>query len=77
MKRIMYGNLILGYEVNKDKSAHFEILDVKSQAKFFVNIDKTGTSRYAWTLPNGKLKKKIPIVKPLKRLYDMYNKEVA
>ena len=74
MKRIMFGNFQLGYE-QKGKEAYCEIFDLKAQTRFQVDINKNGI---AYIHRAGqKVSKQETFMKALKRLFDMYEKEVA
>lgn len=74
MKRIMFGNFRLGFEM-KGKEARCEIFDLVSQSKFSIDIDENG---HAYVHNAGaKVSKKETFMKAIKRLYDMYDKEVG
>ena len=74
MKRIMFGNFRLGFEM-QDKKAHCEILDTKSQSKFTLDIDENGVG-YLHNA-GAEVSSAETFTKALKHLYGMYDKEVA
>ena len=74
MKRIMFGNFRLGFENKGHKKAYCEILDIKENAKFTIDIE----NNKAYIHNAGqKVSKQETFMKALKRIYDMYDKEVA
>ena len=73
MKRIMFGNFRLGFEMKNNK-AYCEILDTKSQSKFTLDIDENGGYLHN---AGAKVSNKETFTKALQRLFAMYDKEVA
>ena len=72
MKRIMFGNFRLGFENKGNKKAYCEILDIKENTKFTIDIE----NGKAYIHNAGqKVSKQETFMKALKRLYDMYDKE--
>lgn len=72
MKRIMFGNFRLGFENKGNKRAYCEILDIKENAKFTIDIE----NGKAYIHNAGqKVSKQETFMKALKRLYDMYDKK--
>lgn len=74
MKRIMFGNFMLGFENKGNKRAHCEILDIKENTKFTIDIE----NGKAYIHNAGqKVSKQETFMKALKHFYDMYDKVVA
>ena len=72
MKRIMFGNFRLGFENKGNKKAYCEILDIKDNTKFTIDIE----NNKAYIHNAGqKISKQETFMKALKRLYDMYDNE--
>ena len=73
MKRIMFGNFRIAFD-KKGKKANCEILDIKENAKFTIDIE----NNKAYIHNAGqKVSKQETFMKAIKHLYDMYDKEVA
>ena len=74
MKRIMFGNFRLGFENKGNKRAYCEILDIKENAKFTIDIENNKAYIHN---AEQKVSKQETFMKALKHFYDMYDKVVA
>ena len=74
MMRIMFGNFRLGFEKQEGKKAYCEILDTKANSKFTMDIDNG--KGFIHNI-NASVSNQETFKKAIKRLYDMYDKEVA
>ena len=78
MKRIMFGNFRIAYEDDSceyGKMAYAEILDTKTNSNFTVIVHRDGRAHVHNA--GQKVSKQETFMKALKRVYDMYDKEVA